>query len=110
MKCEILMNVFFILENKSLTNVGEFWEVKSWTAVGDEEYAHLQTLFWNFCAGDSCCLRRTLLGNVEISMESVDFFLGKRVQEAWLLVALLGSRSWTDLWSDPGFTVTYWEL
>ena len=36
------------LDNKSLTNAGELWEVKCQTAVGDEEYeeyAHIQTLF-----------------------------------------------------------------
>ena len=33
------------LENKFLTNVGEFWEVKSRIIVEDEEYVYLRTLF-----------------------------------------------------------------
>ena len=44
-ECEMLLKCIFVLENKSFPNVGELWEVKSQTAVGDEEYAHLQTLF-----------------------------------------------------------------
>ena len=42
---EMLLECNFVLENKSLTIVGEFWEDESRTAVGDEEYALLQTLF-----------------------------------------------------------------
>ena len=38
-------------------------------------------------------LRRNLLGDIENSMESVDSCLGKRVQESWFLVALLGGLS-----------------
>ena len=36
---------------------------------GDEEYAHLQTLFLNVFAGVSCfcCLRRTPLGNINFA-------------------------------------------
>ena len=51
MKCEMLLECDFSLENKSLTNVGEFWEVDSQIAVGDEEYAHLQTLLRMFPLG-----------------------------------------------------------
>ena len=36
---------FFFRENKSLTNAGDPWEIKSRTAAGDEDYAPLQTLF-----------------------------------------------------------------
>ena len=39
--CEMLLNCIFVWENKSLTSVREFWEAKSQTAVGDEEYAPL---------------------------------------------------------------------
>ena len=51
-----------LFEEKS---VGEFSEVNSRTAVGDEEDAHLQTLFWNVSTGASyfCRLRRNPLGN-----------------------------------------------
>ena len=45
MKCEMLLKCIFVWENKSLINDGEPWEMKSQTADGDEEYAHLQTLF-----------------------------------------------------------------
>ena len=38
---EMLLECNFVLENKSLTSVGEFWEAESQTAVGDEEYEHL---------------------------------------------------------------------
>ena len=38
---ETLLECNFVLENKSLTSVWEFWEAESRTAVGDEEYAHL---------------------------------------------------------------------
>ena len=41
---EILSECNFFLENKSLTSAGEFWEAKPLMVVGDEEYAHLQTL------------------------------------------------------------------
>ena len=34
-----------------MTNFGEFWEVKSWIAVEDEEYVALQTLFRVFSLG-----------------------------------------------------------
>ena len=44
-----------------------------------------------------CCLRRTPLGNVENSLESVDSYLGKRVQESRLSVTLLGKRSYGPL-------------
>ena len=36
MKCEMLLKCIFVPENKSLTNAGETWEIKSWTASGDE--------------------------------------------------------------------------
>ena len=39
------------LENKSSTNAGEIWETESWTDVGDEVHAHLQTLFRMFLLG-----------------------------------------------------------
>ena len=39
-----------------------------------------------------CYLRRTPLGNVESSVESVDSCLGKRVQESQFSVALLRSH------------------
>ena len=63
--------------------LGSFWEVKSQTVVGDEEYAHLQTLFIMFPLGISV-LRRTPLGDVDFaleenSMESVGSCLVKRV-------------------------------
>ena len=51
MSVKYLLKCNFVLENKSLTSVGELWEVKSWTAVGDEECAHLQTLFRIFPLG-----------------------------------------------------------
>ena len=38
---EMLLECNFVLENKSLTSVGEFWEAESLTAFKDEEYAHL---------------------------------------------------------------------
>ena len=41
----MVIEMYLCLENKSLTNVGEFWEVKSWIVVGDEEYVYLHTLF-----------------------------------------------------------------
>ena len=44
----MLLKCNFFLENKSLTSVGELYEVKSRTVVGDEEYAPLQTLFLEF--------------------------------------------------------------
>ena len=50
-ECEMLMKCFLSLENKSLTNVGEFREIKSRTAIGNEEYAPLQTLFGMFLLG-----------------------------------------------------------
>ena len=49
----MLLKCIFVWEIKSLTNNGEPWEIKSWTAVGDEDYAPLQTLFWNVSDGDS---------------------------------------------------------
>ena len=36
---EMLLKYIFVWKNKSLTNVGEPSEIKSWTDVGDEEYA-----------------------------------------------------------------------
>ena len=48
MNVKYLLKCIFTSENKSLTSVGELWEVKSRNAVGDEEYAHLQTLFRMF--------------------------------------------------------------
>ena len=50
-ECEILLKYIFVLENKSSTNAGEIWEIKSRTVVGDEEYAPLQTLFGMFPLG-----------------------------------------------------------
>ena len=37
---EIFSKCNFFLENKSLTNVGEFWEAESQTAIGDEVHAY----------------------------------------------------------------------
>ena len=51
MMYEILSECNFVLENKSLTSAGEFWEAESRTAFGDEEYAHLQTLLRMFPLG-----------------------------------------------------------
>ena len=48
---EMLLKCIVVWENKSLTNAGEFWEVKSRIAVEDEEYVHLQTLFRVFLLG-----------------------------------------------------------
>ena len=45
MNVKYLLKCNFVLENKSLTCVGELWEVESQTVVGDEEYAPLHTLF-----------------------------------------------------------------
>ena len=47
----MLLKCNFVLENKSLTSVGELWEVKSRNVVGDEEYAYLQALFRMFLLG-----------------------------------------------------------
>ena len=51
MNVKYLLKCIFASENKSFTSAGELWEVKSWNAVGDEEYAHLQTLFRMFPLG-----------------------------------------------------------
>ena len=75
----------FVWENKSFTNVREF--VKSRTTV--EELVCLQTLLRMFPPGIPV-LRRTPPGNIENSVESVGSYLGKRVQESRLSVALLG--------------------
>ena len=85
---EMLLECNFVLENKSLTSAGEFWEAESRAAVGDEEYAHfsrpyyyfLECFRWEFLF---CCLRRTLLGSVDFAreenfVEDIDFCLGKR--------------------------------
>ena len=56
----------------SLTNFEELREVKSWIAVGDEEYTYLQTLLKMLPLGIPALLRRTPLLNI-------DFFLGERV-------------------------------
>ena len=52
-----------------MTSVGELWEVKSRTTVGDEEYVHLRTLFRMFSLGIPIfvVLRRTLLGEVDFA-------------------------------------------
>ena len=42
---EMLLKCIFVWKNKSLTNAGEHWEMKSQIAAGDEGYAPLQTLF-----------------------------------------------------------------
>ena len=49
-----------------MTSVGEFWDVKFWTAVGDEEYVHLRTLFIMFSLRTPVfiILRRNPLGDV----------------------------------------------
>ena len=47
----MLLECIFVLENKSLTNVGEFWEVESRMTIGDENYAHLQTFLRTFPLG-----------------------------------------------------------
>ena len=39
---EMLLKCIIVWENKSLTTGREFWEVKSRTIVGEEEYAYLQ--------------------------------------------------------------------
>ena len=83
MKCEMLLECIFVLENKSLTSVGEFWEAESRIVVGDEEYAHLQTLLRMFPPRIPV-LRRTPLRNVDFAREenfvkSVDSYLGKIV-------------------------------
>ena len=84
-ECEMLLECIFVLENKFLTSVGEFWEVKSRTVVGDEEYVHLQILLRMFPLGIPVffCLRRNPLGNV-------DFVWGKTLWECWFL---LGEKS-----------------
>ena len=51
MKCKMLLECILVLENTSLTNVGEFWEAESRIAVRDEEYAYLQTLLKTFPLG-----------------------------------------------------------
>ena len=76
-----------------MTNVGELLNpgllLKSWCVFKlFLECFHRRFLF--------CYLRRTPLGNVENSMESVDSYLGKRVQESRLSVALLVEE---ELWS-----------
>ena len=65
---EMLLECNFVLENKSLTSAGEFWEAEPRTTVGDEEYAHLSRPYFLecFCWGFLfCCLRRTPLGNID---------------------------------------------
>ena len=39
---EMLLKCIFVWENKSLTTAREFWEAKSRTIAGDEEYMYLQ--------------------------------------------------------------------
>ena len=51
MNVKYLLKCIFASENKCLTSVGELREVKSRNAVGDEEYAHIQTLFRMFPLG-----------------------------------------------------------
>ena len=51
MNVKYFLKCIFASENKSLTSVGELWEVKSRNANGDEEYAYLQTLFRMFPLG-----------------------------------------------------------
>ena len=72
---EMLFECIFVLENKSLTNVGESLNprllLKSWCVFKlCLEYFRRGFLF--------CCFRRAPLGNVENSMESVDSYLGKK--------------------------------
>ena len=54
-------------------------------------------------------LRRTPLGKVVNSVESIDSFLGKKFRSLGCPLLYWG-RSWTDIWSGPGFTVTCWGL
>ena len=51
MNMKYLLKCIFASENKSLTSVRDLWEFKSWNTVGDEDYAHLQTLFGMFPLG-----------------------------------------------------------
>ena len=53
---ELLLGCNFVLENKPLTSVGEFWEAESRTAVGDEVHAHPQTLLRMFLLGNPVLL------------------------------------------------------
>ena len=81
--------MYFCIEDKSLTNAGELLNpgllLKSWCVFKLYlERFHQKFLF--------CCLRRTLLVNIENFVESVDSCLWKRVLEPRLSVSLLGSK------------------
>ena len=84
MNVKYLLKCIFASENKSLTSAGELWEVKSRNAIGDEEYAHLQTLLRMFPLGIPVLLfeekstGEDWLWLKNISMESVDFCLRER--------------------------------
>ena len=64
MTYEMLLKCIFIWENKSLTNAGDPWEIKSQTAAGDEEYAPLLECFQGGFLFR--CLSRIPLGNADL--------------------------------------------
>ena len=68
------MNVrcMFVRENKSLTNVEEFWETESQVAVGDEKYTYLQALLKRCFRRGISLVCQLLSGRVQASQFSKD--------------------------------------
>ena len=73
----MMLRIFLVWENKSLTAVGEYWEAESFIFAGDDE--------WKWFAGDflfpfenilsgifNSCLRMTLWGKDALSEDFTD--------------------------------------
>ena len=78
MKCEMLLKCIFVWENKSLINAGKSLNLGLLLKSRCVFKLYLECFHRGFLF---YCLRRTPLGNIENSVESVGSCLGERVQE-----------------------------